>query len=214
MKRCMFLLLLVFALLTSTLACADLPTVTVMPEASDIPSSVILDIQKENADAKAITITGWHANVQETEHNAIQPRGYGWDYRDVKVTTTGTNKTLSTHFLISVAKGSSTTLTTEFTKTISSSVKLTSGKATAPSSGELGIAASVTAKVSVSKTFNGPAESSEYNSRAFYVRFYGNTGTWSARAVWQLNPTNRPIVSGTWRKPTSWAEYSVDRIIN
>ena len=214
MKRHVFLLMLVSALFVSALACAELPTVTVMPEASDIPSSVILDIQKENADAEAITITGWHANMQEIDSGVFCSQSYGWTYRDVKVTTTGTNQALSTHLVTSVAKGASDPLAVEFTKTISSSVNLTSGKATAPSSNDLGIAASVTAKVSVPQTLNGPSESSVCNSRQFYVRFYGDTGTWSARAIWDLNPANRPILSGTWSKPTSWAEYSVDRIIN
>ncbi len=213
MKRYVFWLLLVSALCVSALAFAELPSVTIMPEASDVPSSVILDIQTENADAEAITVTGWHANVQ-VDCSAVYSQNYGWTYQDVIVTTTGTSQALSTHFVTSVAKGASDPLATEFVKTVSSSVELTAGNATVPSSNDLGIAASVTATISVPQTLNGPPESSACNSRQFYVRFYGDTGTWSARAVWQLNPANRPIISGTWSIPTSWAEYSVDRIIN
>ncbi|MDO4838633.1 MAG: hypothetical protein Q4B32_09610 [Clostridia bacterium] len=213
MKRYVFLLTLASALCLSALAFAELPTVTVLPEASDIPSSVILDIQKENADAEAITITGWHANVQ-VDCSAIYPQSYGWSYQDVEVAATGTDQALSTQFVTSVAKGASDPLSAEFTKTVSSSVELTAGNAPALTGNDLDIAVSVTAKIPAFTTLNGPAESSVCNSRQFYVRFYGDTGTWSARAVWQLNPTNRPIISGTWSKPTSWAEYSVDRIIN
>lgn len=143
----------------------------------------------------------------------VVPCGRGWNYIDKKVTVTEKDVALERHLVMSVAKGASTTLSTEFSKTLSSSVKLVVGKAVAPTSGELGISGSVTAKISVTKTFNGPPENSPHNSRSFYIQFYGNKGEWSATAVWEFNQANRPKVSGTWTKPTSWAEFSLDRTI-
>lgn len=194
-------------------AFADMPVARIESGAVVIPASAVNDILRDHPDASAVTKTGWHSGEPSSDRSGISPRRSYRDFTDVKITTTENGATLGTYFLISVAKGATATLSTEFTKTISTSVKLSVGESTTPSSGDLGISSTVTAKVTTSKTFNGPSESSQYNSRAYYVRFYGDRGTWSATAVWSLNPTRRPKVSGTWSKPTHYAEYSVDSTI-
>ena len=219
MKRHTVAILLFLIMLLALSACAgsaERPEIVILPEAEGIPDTVVSGIADTYPESGRITMISWHdAGQTDIAGKAGRiPLGSGnWDYENIRVNTTGTNQTLATYFVTSCAKGSSETLTTEFTRTISSSVKLTAGNAGKPTAAELGISASVTAKITVSRTFSGPPETSPYNSRQYYIRFTGDTGTWSAQTVWQTNPANRPKISGTWLKPTSWAEYSVDRLI-
>lgn len=143
------------------------------------------------------------------------PRGTNWV--DITTTTTETNASLSTHFVISVARGASTTLSAKFSKTKSSSASLNFSNGVSgiipPTPLTLGRSRTVTAEISITRVFNGPSETSEYNSRSFYVRFYGDKGTWTGTAVNSINPAARIPCSGVWMMPTSYAEYSVDSVV-
>lgn len=190
------------------------PKVIIYGAASGIPNSVVAEIVAENPDAQEITFLKWENAVLDNE--LIMPLA-GWTYSDIVVKTGSTNVTLTDKFIISVAKGEKTTLSKEFSATVSASVNLSSsgGQNTSkPSAGQLGVAASVTAKCSVTRQFSGPPESSTANSREYRARFIGDKGTWSATAILQVNPTARPKINGTWSSPTKWAEYSIDKKIN
>ena len=190
------------------------PKVIIYGAASGIPNSVVAEIVAENPDAQEITFLKWENAVLDNE--LVMPLA-GWTYSDIVVKTGSTNVTLADKFIISVAKGAKTTLSKEFSATVSASVNLSSsgGQNTGkPSAGQLGVAASVTAKCSVTWQFSGPPESSTANSREYRARFIGDKGTWSATAILQVNPTARPKINGTWSSPTKWAEYSIDKKIN
>ena len=188
------------------------PKVTIYGAASGIPNSVVAEIVAENPDAQEITFLKWENAVLDNE--LVMPLA-GWTYSDIVVKTGSTNVTLADKFIISVAKGAKTTLSKEFSATVSASVNLSSsGGQNKPSAGQLGVAASVTAKCSVTRQFSGPPESSTANSREYRARFIGDKGTWSATAILQVNPTARPKINGTWSSPTKWAEYSIDKKIN
>ena len=186
------------------------PKVIIYGAASGIPNSVVAEIVAENPDAQEITFLKWENAVLDNE--LVMPLA-GWTYSDIVVKTGSTNVTLTDKFIISVAKGAKTTLSKEFSATVSASVNLSSsgGQNTGkPSAGQLG----VTAKCSVTRQFSGPPESSTANSREYRARFIGDKGTWSATAILQVNPTARPKINGTWSSPTKWAEYSIDKKIN
>ena len=190
------------------------PKVIIYGAASGIPNSVVAEIVAENPDAQEITFLKWENAVLDNE--LVMPLA-GWTYSDIVVKTESTNVTLADKFIISVAKGAKTTLSKEFSAKVSASVHLSSsgGQTTGkPSAGQLGVAASVTAKCSVTRQFSGPPESSTANSREYRARFIGDKGTWSATAILQVNPTARPKINGTWSSPTKWAEYSIDKKIN
>lgn len=212
--RKLLLVLLLLAMSVSSVAMAESgPQLIIESGAQNIPDSVLADLRNSYPDAEVIHVIAWHDSTGENNTPPIVP--YGWNYVDKKVTTTNTDVKLSDYFVISVAKGSQLTLSTEFNKTVSSSISVTVSApgVSTPSATALGVSNSVTAKISVSKVFNGPPETSSANSREYRVRFYGDKGTWSCTAVWTVNPANRPTLSGTWQKPTRWAEYSVDKYI-
>lgn len=187
------------------------PEVTVLHGAAGIPQNVLNDILMEVPEDSKVIIYGWHEGVEGEESKEIEPRA-GWVFSDLKTTTTQTDVALNNYFVISVAKGATTTLSAEWKKTVKSSVSINSNAQgiPAPLAGKLEVSAEVTARYTVTRKFQGPPEESPYNSRQYRVRFYGDKGTWTGIAESQVNPANRPKVSGTWTKPTRYAEYSID----
>lgn len=71
---------------------------------------------------------------------------------------------------------------------------------------------SLTVEISLSQTFNGPPEDSEYNSRSFYIAYYGDIGGWSCTATRSF-PASTVQMAGQFIEPTEYAEYSVDKTI-
>lgn len=96
------------------------PKVTIYGAASGIPNSVVAEIVAENPDAQEITFLKWENAVLDNE--LVMPLA-GWTYSDIVVKTESTNVTLADKFIISVAKGAKTTLSKEFSATVSASVK-------------------------------------------------------------------------------------------
>lgn len=216
MKKIFCLFCIMTLLFTSiVVAVADsFPIVTIDPCVSGIPGWVIEDICHSHPDAKEIHITGWHNVLQSP--NTVQPAAYGWTYRDIVVTKTTSDALLGDYFIISVARGAEKTLSSTWTKTISSSLQVTSSSSSdspVPSTNTLGISASVTTSYTTTLLFRGPAESSPYNSRQYRVKFYGDKGTWSATAIWEVNIARRVQLTGTWIKPTYYLEYSIDQLV-
>lgn len=213
MKRfCLLISLLLSIVVSSTVHAVENPRVVISDSAASIPPKVVQNILASHPDAEVITITGWHETAPE---NGIMICGTDWV--NLSATTTQTNVALNTYFVISVARGASTTLTAEFNKTRSSSTSIdfTNGVSgiAPPFPVKIGRSRTVTARILVTRVFSGPSESSEYNSRSFYVRFYGDMGTWSGTAVNTVNPAARVPCSGSWTMPTSYAEYSIDSLI-
>lgn len=107
-------------------------------------------------------------------------------------------------FVISVAKGSTKTLTSTWSYKISGAFEgsyslFDAMEVTAKLGG------SVTRTYTTSHKFSGPAESSKYNSREFRVKFYKQKVK-----VTQTDPITSFKKSATYDKAVKYAEYSID----
>ena len=118
------------------------------------------------------------------------------------LTKVGSEWKAQSYFVISVARGQTTTLSTEFSQT------LTAGISGSPYSITAELQASVTASYSVTLEFSGPPESSRYNSREYRVRFYAQTYNYSQDHY--MSGMYMGTRTGTVDKPTRWAAYSID----
>ena len=180
----------------------------------DALDAVIESIIDENPHAGLITIYGGDNIVQEvpviTPYYA--PSDFG--YKNIKTTYSNkkSNQVLGDKFQFSVAKGESVTLTQDYEYTFSGSF---TGSPFASAS--LGVGVSITGKYTKSTTYSGPSNSSPYNSREFRLKILGETGNWAQTAdKWlMVNGKYTSFISsvssnGTYKKPTSWLDYSVD----
>lgn len=133
----------------------------------------------------------------------VQPR-FGYTYKTTK--TAGSEWKAQDYFVISAAKGQTTTLSSKFSQTLSTSITLGDAFVKAD------IGGSVTAEYSVTHQFVGPPETSSYNSREFRVQFYAKTVSWTQKKV---NSSNEVVEtrSGKADVPTKYALYSIDRKI-
>lgn len=118
------------------------------------------------------------------------------------LTKVGDEWAAQSYFVISVAKGQTTTLSTAFSQT------LTAGISGSPYSITAELKASVTASYTVTHQFSGPPESSQYNSREYRVRFYAQTYNFSQDHY--MSGVYIGTRTGTVDKPTRWAAYSID----
>lgn len=181
------------------------PTVEIVPEAADIPQDVVSDIVSSNPDAGHITITDWGT---APEPNPWAPMPLSVQYINIEKTTSAVNSGANDVFVVSVARGETLSLNTSWSASLSPSV--TGG----PSAANLSLKSTIKVTYSVGKTFTGPSESSQYNSREFRIKFYKNSGTYTATAVYFNNGANRQPVSGNWTEPSKYASYSIDKKIN
>lgn len=118
------------------------------------------------------------------------------------LTKVGSEWKAQSYFVISVAKGQTTTLSKEFSQTLTAAVSGSPYSITAE------LQASVTASYSVTHEFSGPPESSRYNSREYRVRFYAQTYNYSQDHY--MSGMYIGTRTGTVDKPTRWAAYSID----
>lgn len=135
--------------------------------------------------------------------NDVQPL-FGYTYKTTK--TSGSEWKAQDYFVISAAKGQTTTLSSKFSQTITT--KFTVGDPFVKAD----IGGSVTAEYSVTHKFVGPPETSSYNSREFRVQFYAKTVTWTQK---KINSSNVVVDTKTGKAdvPTKYALYSIDRKI-
>lgn len=112
------------------------------------------------------------------------------------------------YFVISVAKGQTTTLTRAFEQTIETYLKVgTPFEITAE------LKKSVTARYETTQKFAGPPETSAYNSREYRVQFYARTCTWTQRQV--DIQTGKTVASKTGQAdvPSKYLLYSLDHLM-
>lgn len=176
--------------------------VTIEPAAYGIPQEVVDDILADNP-GEHITIHNW--TVAEPSPS---PR-IAW----VKITEKTTLKAkteVKDVFVISVAKGGSKKLTSTWKTSVSASVTA-NGVTASIAKAALGLTAKIEKTYSKSESFSGPPESSKYNSREYRVKFYESSGTWKGTS--HSEGFNSVSVSGTWKEPHSYAEYSKDKNI-
>lgn len=132
----------------------------------------------------------------------VDPQVFVINTYPTTLTKVGDEWAAQSYFVISVAKGQTTTLATEFSQT------LTAGISGSPYSITAELEASVTASYSVTHQFSGPPESSPYNSREYRVRFYAQTYNYSQDHY--MSGLYMGTKTGTVKKPTRWAAYSID----
>ena len=77
----------------------------------------------------------------------------------------------------------------------------------------LNLTASLTKSYTKTETFSGPSASSAYNSRAYWVKFYQDKGTYTGQYL-NDGVTAGGKESGTWTNPKYYAAYSVDSLVN
>lgn len=111
------------------------------------------------------------------------------------------------YFVISAAKGQTTTLSSKFSKTLTTNFAVGDD---AYAKAEIG--GSLTAEYSVTHEFVGPPESSRYNFREFRVQFYGKPVTWTQN---KYNIFGKYVGtrSGTAYVPTKYLLYSIDHTV-
>lgn len=176
------------------------PEITIMPEAADISADELLGIIHDHPNAGKIVVYA----VMDHSAPDVSPSSF----TNISYTVSKRDTYLGRDFVISVAKGQTGQFSKETSFTLSSS---TTGDL---SPAQIGINTSCTAKYSSNYTFSGPPESSSYNSRSYYIKWYGNTGTWKAYFIYDINPTRQYWVNGTFREVTRYVMYSVDERVS
>jgi len=111
------------------------------------------------------------------------------------------------YFVISVAKGQTTTLISKFTQTLIAGI--TAGT---PYSITAELKATITAEHSITQQFVGPPENGIHNTREFRVQFYAHNFNWT-QEHYNMYGIHVGTRSGTGHEPTRWASYSIDRTI-
>ena len=183
------------------------PKVIIGDTAAPVPNNVIQDIIKENPDAGQITITDFGTSDIIKSNISNQPMALspGVSYKNVVKNQTQSGVLASTNFVTSVAKGQTQALGYEWSGSLSCSITGGIDK------NSLGITGSISTKYTASTTFSGPLESSPYNTRMYYVKFYENRGTYTATCLDSgLGTTIQYPVSGSYSEPSYFVSYSVD----
>jgi len=181
----------------------------------DVPQYIIDDLLLENPNAENITIYGVGNTdkiIEDDLSGGITPLNVTY-YTNIVTTKTVTNaKALAKDvFQFSVAKGQTVTLSQTYKASLTGSY---SGSIF--DSSKLGVNLTIEGTYQKSTTYSGPPESSSYNSREFRTRFYEERGNYVQRATKVTNygqgvVINEPVSSsGTYKKPVSYANYSVD----
>ncbi len=185
----------VFIILFSITAYAAPATVTVNPGVPHIPQEKIEALAKDYPDTH-ITIINYQKSVPN-----ITPNIWWFDLTEKK--TTQTDVLAKNKFVISVARGATKTLSKTWSGSISPSCSFKAAFST------LELGATITRSYSKSETFSGPPEGSPYNTREYRVKFYEDRGTFKGYYV--SDAGNQQKKSGTWKSPSYYFEYSVDR---
>lgn len=211
MKKIIIMLILLLVCFVPALA-ENTPEVIVDPSVKNVPNYIIDDIITEHPNAGVI-----HINKVETATplDAISTcSGLSvYRYSNIAKNYRVFNGRWRTDFIISVARGAETKLSSTYSASVSTSASgsVTSGddkSAPVPSAYTLGLnlSASVSCTISTERTFKGPSEDSEYNSRSFYVAYYGDIAT-------RTFPASTVQMGGTFIEPVRYAEYSIDEKI-
>lgn len=112
------------------------------------------------------------------------------------------NHVMKDDFIISVAKGETATLTKTYNGSVSQSISGSYYSLDAELKG------TVSCTYSMTKVWNGPSESSSYNSREFRVKYLGDKYSYTQKRC--LDGYVSGTKSGTVTIPTKYASYSID----
>lgn len=139
-----------------------------------------------------------------TTFDIFQPFPY-YTY-DTELTPLGDPYISKTDFIISVTKGQTVYLSKKYKGSVSLEIK------TGTPYVEAMIGSGITCTYEKTQQFFGPPESSSYNSRSFYVRFYVQENKWVQRQYYWGMAIG--TASGTAVIPTEYQTYSIDRYVS
>lgn len=175
--------------------------------ADSISTDEVMEIVEEDNLSDGDVLIIWDRGYAEPAPPSPSPMYELWKYSSKK-TLANSNLLLSKQFLLSVARGQ----TTSFTSSVSKTYKTTFSGSVPYSIAEFGaeFSSSLTVTYTRSDTFAGPPENSSNNSRSYYVRFYGNEYRWT-----QTKTNNRDgysmTTSGQAYCPKYYDLYSIDK---
>lgn len=159
----------------------------------EIENSII----KDHPEASKITI-------YEVNLPSVKSRYKWYDLiLDTKTTKTLKRTSSTTKFVTSVAKGQTREIGKEWKYSVKASA--TGGVSAA----SLGLNLESEKKYKRTDKFSGPPESSQYNSRRFYVKFHKKHGTYK-REITGRQSKHTTVKTGTYTEPNGYDSYSVD----
>ncbi|WP_027400212.1 hypothetical protein [Anaerovorax odorimutans] len=215
-------------------------TITVSDDIDEkIPEFMIDDIIKEHPDAGEITFYEYkdYEDVDEGNYKNTSPLSQQFDLAEenfinpeniqinskgyfttgpVKTTKKVTikNQIAKEEFKFSVAKGETVTLSQSYKGSLKGSY---TGRPL--NLGDLGVTTTVTGEFKKGTKYNGPSESSSYNCREFYMRFYQNVGTYKQTQNTYYNYAGHKTLydtktkTGTYKQAIKFSSFSVDKKI-
>lgn len=184
---------------STTYSYPDIHTnVVVENRAIGIPKNVIDEIARENPNT-TVTFSNY---VEATP--TITPR-IVFGITITSKTTTASNYIDKDVFVISVAQGSTVSLTEKWSSSLAAEATHSDAKV------GLKLNGTITKEYSKSQTFSGPPEDSKFNSREYRVRFFADKGTYEG--YYETDMGRGPSVSGSFKNPLSYAEYKLDHLI-
>lgn len=199
------------------------PLVVISPEAESIPNYIVEQIIEENPDAGVINIYDY-GDMPNTDVNNIDKKepiitpqtSLITLIENVKTTKTVTdsNHLAKDEFKFSVAKGEEVTLSYTYSGELTGSISgISFNKA------DIGAEITIKGEYKKGTKYSGPGESSSYNTREFRMKFYEELGTYKQTAdrntyfSGKLQSTEKVAQTGTYKKPTKFASYSIDKKI-
>ncbi len=160
-------------------------------------------IQKDPTEGDIIV---YDVGTQQNDLQTVKPMALPYFDITLEKTYSAYNMLHGTDFVTSVAKGE----TYQFSKSITftNSASITGGATPF----DIGITSSQSKTYQETWTFNGPPESSSYNSRSFYIDWYDNGGVYN-RTCYLVNSNLRELQwsqMGVFYEPSKYVTYSRD----
>lgn len=229
--------LLTVAILTTTILFSSLnvqaqsgndeqPQIIIEQGAEDVPNDIIEDLIRDNPDVGVIRLINYDYIPEETYNDnynfpskdarILDPIGYYTTIENISTrkTVETYNQVAKDEFNFSVARGEEVTLTTKYTGSLKGSY---SGEVL--DSSKIGVDITVTGEYSKGTRYYGPNNDSKYNTREFRMKFYQNVGTYTQTGeicyhyygtIYDRKDTTK---TGTFKEPTKYLSYSIDKSI-
>lgn len=187
-----------------------------------IPQKVIEDLKNSNPRAGLITIYGYYEvsekineassyKNQTTLKMGIIPPPPRYVYIN-STTVTDAEVLAKDEFKFSVARGEEVTLTQAYEGSLKGTIS-----GIPFNKGAIGAEITIKAVYQKGTKYSGPPQGSIENCREFRMKFYEERGTWKQIKESYSVVTNKLIGSetktGTYKKPTKFLSYSIDRIV-
>lgn len=221
------MLLFIFSIASpiNTYANSNDVILNISKDANDVPLEIVQQIVEENRDASSIRILEY-GEIKDIGNSPEQMENFDTEsipeygtslmfkYKNIKTykTVKYKNQVAKDEFKFSVAKGETVSLKTEYTGVLK-------GKISGQYFKKSNIGAEITIKGKYSKgtKYSGPPESSKYNAREYRMKFYQEVGTYKQVADkvtyygLHIEKTEKVSKTGSYKKPTKYVSYSIDK---